>query len=142
MKPLPDRLGLPFVQLLTAVKMYPGVSGPGRALLARDVERQSWSLKCILGGAANRRAQKLCESRGGRHGLPVPNKTYGFCRRLPVPNKTYGFSVDVKREERRKRPMNRLTYHALRDTSGEDNRQKRHLIMALVSVVDIGSRPC
>ena len=44
--------------------------------------------------------------------------------------------VDVKHEERRKRPMNRFTYRALRDTSGEDNRQKRHLIMALVSVVD------
>ena len=25
------------------------------------------------------RAQELCESRGGRSGLPDPNKHYGFC---------------------------------------------------------------
>ena len=25
--------------------------------------------------------QELCESRGGRPGLPVPNKPYGFCGR-------------------------------------------------------------
>ena len=28
------------------------------------------------------RAQELCESRGGRPELPVPNKLYGFCGRL------------------------------------------------------------
>ena len=27
------------------------------------------------------RAQKLCESRGGRSGLPVPNSPYGLCGR-------------------------------------------------------------
>ena len=27
------------------------------------------------------RAQELCESRGGRPGLPVPNSPYGFCGR-------------------------------------------------------------
>ena len=27
------------------------------------------------------RLQELCESRGGRTGLPVPNKPYGFCGR-------------------------------------------------------------
>ena len=27
------------------------------------------------------RAQELCESRGGRPGLPVPNKPDGFCER-------------------------------------------------------------
>ena len=27
------------------------------------------------------RAQELCESRGGRPGLPVPDKPYGFCGR-------------------------------------------------------------
>ena len=27
------------------------------------------------------RGQELCESRGGRPGLPVPNKPYGFCGR-------------------------------------------------------------
>ena len=28
------------------------------------------------------RAQELCESRGGRPGLPVPNSPFGFCGRL------------------------------------------------------------
>ena len=56
------------------------------------------------------KAQELCESRGGRPGLPVPNSPYGFCGRkatlnkvqelcesrggrpgLPVPNSPYGF---------------------------------------------------
>ena len=27
------------------------------------------------------RSQELCESRGGRPGLPVPNSPYGLCRR-------------------------------------------------------------
>ena len=27
------------------------------------------------------RDQELCESRGGRPGLPVPNSPYGFCGR-------------------------------------------------------------
>ena len=27
------------------------------------------------------RAQELCESRGGRPGLPVPNSPYGLCER-------------------------------------------------------------
>ena len=27
------------------------------------------------------RAQELCENRGGRPGLPVPNSPYGFCGR-------------------------------------------------------------
>ena len=57
------------------------------------------------------RAQLLCESRGGRPGLPVPNRAYGLCGRkfraqelcesrggrpwAPVPNKPT-VSVDVK----------------------------------------------
>ena len=56
------------------------------------------------------RAQELCKSRGGRHGLPVPNSPYGLCGRkvtlknrpqelcesrggrpgFPVPNSPYG----------------------------------------------------
>ena len=32
------------------------------------------------------RAQELCESRGGRPGLPVPNKRYGFCGRKATLN--------------------------------------------------------
>ena len=45
----------------------------------------------------------MCESRGGRPGLPVPNGSYGLCGRkatlncsitehhgLPVPNSSYG----------------------------------------------------
>ena len=33
----------------------------------------------VFKGTGLFRAQKLCESRGGRPGLPVPNKPYGFC---------------------------------------------------------------
>ena len=32
------------------------------------------------------RAQELCERRGGRPGLPVPNKPYGFCGRKATLN--------------------------------------------------------
>ena len=32
------------------------------------------------------RAQELCENRGGRPGLPVPNKPYGFCGRKAALN--------------------------------------------------------
>ena len=32
------------------------------------------------------RAQELCESRGGRPGLPVPNIPYGLCRRKATLN--------------------------------------------------------
>ena len=58
-----------------------------------------------------RSAQELCENRGGRPGLPVPNSPYGLCERkatlknraqklcesqsgrpgLPVPNNLYSF---------------------------------------------------
>ena len=30
------------------------------------------------------RAQELCESRGGRPGLPVPNSRYSLCGRKPT----------------------------------------------------------
>ena len=32
------------------------------------------------------RAQELCESRGGRHGIPVPNSPYGLCGRQAILN--------------------------------------------------------
>ena len=32
------------------------------------------------------RAQELCESRGGRPGLPVPNSPYGLCGRKATLN--------------------------------------------------------
>ena len=32
------------------------------------------------------RAQELCESRGGRPGLPIPNKPHGFCGRKTTLN--------------------------------------------------------
>ena len=34
----------------------------------------------------DRRAQELCESRGGRPGLPVPKSPYGFCGRKTTLN--------------------------------------------------------
>ena len=59
---------------------------------------------CFVACKCNR-AQELCESRGGRPGLSVPNSPYRLCRRLraqevcesrggrsglPVPNGLYG----------------------------------------------------
>ena len=35
------------------------------------------------------RAQELCESRGGRPGLPVPNSAYGLCGRKSTLNYLY-----------------------------------------------------
>ena len=35
------------------------------------------------------RAQRLCESRGARPGLPVPNSPYGFCGRKATLNELY-----------------------------------------------------
>ena len=37
-------------------------------------------LKVTLNSDSHR-AQELCESRGGRPGLPVPNSPYGLCGR-------------------------------------------------------------
>ena len=39
------------------------------------------SVKSAADDGALCRAQELCESRGGRPGLPVPNKPGGFCGR-------------------------------------------------------------
>ena len=36
--------------------------------------------------AADVRAQELCESRGGRPGLPVPDSPYGLCGRKATLN--------------------------------------------------------
>ena len=35
----------------------------------------------VEGRGSSVRVQELCESRGGRPGLPVPNSPYGFCGR-------------------------------------------------------------
>ena len=35
---------------------------------------------------SSNRTQELCESRGGRPGLPVPNKPRGFCGRKATLN--------------------------------------------------------
>ena len=47
-------------------------------------ERRLWfevSFYLFLINIGKIRAQELCESRGGRPGLPVPNKPNGFCGR-------------------------------------------------------------
>ena len=36
------------------------------------------------------RAQELCEGRGGRPGLPVPNSPYGLCDRKATLNEADG----------------------------------------------------
>ena len=41
------------------------------------------SMHSVCGGY---RALELCESRGGRPGLPVPNKPYGLCGRKATLN--------------------------------------------------------
>ena len=46
------------------------------------------------------RAQELCESRGGRPGLPVPNSPYGLCGRKATVNlrevtRRHGYSLRV-----------------------------------------------
>ena len=41
------------------------------------------SMHSLCGGY---RALELCESRGGRPGLPVPNKPYGLCGRKATQN--------------------------------------------------------
>ena len=51
------------------------------------------------------RAQGLCESRGGRPGLPVPNSPYGLCGRKATLNlKFVDFSAQELCESRGGRP--------------------------------------
>ena len=43
-------------------------------------------------------SNELCESRGGRPGLPVPNSPYGLCGRETTFNeRTHGPSEGIKR---------------------------------------------
>ena len=41
---------------------------------------------CSKAGLLLVRVQELCESRGGRPGLPVANSTHGLCRRKAASN--------------------------------------------------------
>ena len=44
---------------------------------------------CVLGGGGEGgRTQKLCGSRDGRPGLPVPSSSYGLCGRKATLNET------------------------------------------------------
>ena len=46
------------------------------------------------------RAQELCESRGGRPGLPVPNSPYGLCgRKATLNERTSELNISVKKIE-------------------------------------------
>ena len=49
---------------------------------------------------SNVRAQELCESRGGRPGLPVPNSPYGLCGRKATLNSSreqpYGYTLTLQ----------------------------------------------
>ena len=47
------------------------------AVLARSV----YTIQPCTMSLHETRAQELCESRGGRPGLPVPNSPYGLCGR-------------------------------------------------------------
>ena len=48
---------------------------PNKHTVFVDVKQHFNNIRCQV------RAQELCESRGGRPGLPVPNKRDGFCGR-------------------------------------------------------------
>ena len=54
--------------------------------------------------SAHRRAQELCESRGGRPGLPVPNSPDGLCGRKETLNFTEKVRVQELCESRGGRP--------------------------------------
>ena len=45
------------------------------------------------------RAQELCESRGGRPGLPVPNTPYGLCGRKATLNERKNNNYIVRAQE-------------------------------------------
>ena len=63
-------------ELRSCVKVEVSVLGsPSLIVLMTSVDvRQHWTRTHI-------RAQQLCETRGGRPGIPVPNSPYGFCGR-------------------------------------------------------------
>ena len=46
------------------------------------------------------RGQELCESRGGRPGLPVPNSPYGLCGRIATLEEEEGGGGLVKQSSR------------------------------------------
>ena len=63
-------------ELRSCVKVEVAVLGsPSLISLMVSVDVNHHERRSIL------RAQELCESRGGRPRLPVPNKPYGFCGR-------------------------------------------------------------
>ena len=49
------------------------------------------------------RAQGLCESRGGRPGLPVPNSPYGLCGRKATFNEQLGVGPQRPQKQHRLR---------------------------------------
>ena len=66
------------------------LSRPDRGALGCGLSAQlPWLFKTVS-GALGFRAQELCESRGGRPGLPVPNSPYGLCGRKATLNSNIG----------------------------------------------------
>ena len=55
-------------------------SRPNKPTVSVNVRQHSTSTN-------HSRAQELCESRGGRPGLPIPNSLYGLCRRKATSKK-------------------------------------------------------
>ena len=55
-----------------------------------SIQNDSEGKVCVCvgggGGGGGDRAQELCEIRGGRPGLPVPNSPYGLCGRKATVN--------------------------------------------------------
>ena len=69
-----------------------GLGSPSLLVLTVSVDvKQLWSWTWHLV-----RAQKLCESRGGRPGLSVPNSPYGLCGRKVTVNLTFNVQANAK----------------------------------------------
>ena len=63
-----------------------------------EKQARSYSLYICMTQTWSVRARELCGSRGGRPGLPVPNRPYGFCGRKATLNsgpQSTSMEVDV-----------------------------------------------
>ena len=76
--------------------------------------------------AAKSRGQELYESRGGRLGLPVPNKPYGFCGNVSIchENRAIFNRLSVSSTKQRELIIARKTSHGL--INKDENRLQKH----------------
>ena len=85
--PCPSRPALPCWLLAPKERVWSSDQRGWPRLLTTDFRAPAWFLaKAAWPTYPYVRAQELCESRGGRPGLPVPSKPYGFCGRKAILN--------------------------------------------------------